>query len=87
FLQHDPLGIDPAGGRSNRFGVLRQYGDAMSLYQYVRSQPISSADPLGLETKPEKQCKLKGDSFALVFDGSELSGGGQELGRSFGAPS
>ena len=37
FAQRDPIG---------------QYADGMNLYQYVRSKPIDSRDPMGLEVQP-----------------------------------
>jgi len=51
FYQQDPRGINPAGRPINRFGALEQYGDGMSLYEYIRSDPVKQNDPLGLSTK------------------------------------
>ena len=66
FLQYDPMGINPVGGRINRFGVLRQYGDGMSLYEYVQSRPSAKADPWGLFAlfyKPKLVCCKRKDGF------------------------
>jgi len=47
FLQHDPLGIDPAGKLSDAF--VSQYQDGLLLLGYAKSNPVSYVDPLGLE--------------------------------------
>lgn len=47
FMQRDPLGIDPAGGKQNPFNILKQYKDGMSLYEYVSSRPTLNQDPYG----------------------------------------
>ncbi|MCK5175981.1 MAG: hypothetical protein KAR47_21480 [Planctomycetes bacterium] len=65
FMQRDPLGIDPAGGRTNRFRPGRQYTDGMDLYEYVGSQPSNKIDPYGLSLidmidKIKKVLKLAG---------------------------
>ncbi len=49
FLQQDPLGSNPAGGRINRFRGYEQYSDGISLYEYVASNPIAYLDPYGLK--------------------------------------
>jgi len=49
FLTQDPLGVNPAGGEGNPFRVMGQYTDGLSLYEYVRSRPLLSFDPFGLE--------------------------------------
>jgi RHS repeat-associated protein len=52
FLQHDPLGVNPAGGPSNLFDtVLRQYTEGLNLYEYVLSSPLQYVDPLGTFSK------------------------------------
>ncbi len=48
FMQRDPLGVNPAGGGINPFGVRKQYRDGLNLYNYVRSEPVNSLDPYGL---------------------------------------
>jgi len=48
FLQHDPLGINPAGGVQNSFVHLNQYHDGANIYQYAISNPLASSDPYGL---------------------------------------
>ena len=49
FLQHDQLGINPAGLSHNPFTIIKQYTDGMSLYQYVQSNPVMNIDPNGLD--------------------------------------
>lgn len=49
----------PNDGDINPFGPLTQYTDAMNLYEYVRSSPISNVDPFGLfrpRIRPPKPC-------------------------------
>jgi len=48
WLTQDPLGIDPSGGKHNRFRVLHQYNDSLSLYEYVNSNTLNNLDPKGL---------------------------------------
>jgi RHS repeat-associated protein len=48
FLQQDPIGIDPAGGKENSFSLQKLYYDGMNLYQYLNSGPVVSIDPFGL---------------------------------------
>ncbi len=48
FLQHDPLGVRPDGGRNNPFDSKKQYLDRGNLYEYVGGNPTVRLDPLGL---------------------------------------
>jgi RHS repeat-associated protein len=48
WLTHDPLGINPAGGRENWFEPLSQYSTGMNIYEYGRSAPLVWADAYGL---------------------------------------
>jgi RHS repeat-associated protein len=48
FMQRDPLGIDPASGEINPFGVHKQYVDGTNIYEYVQSLPLSYMDAFGL---------------------------------------
>ena len=48
FFQHDQLGINPKSVFPNPFMPFLQYTDGMSLYEYVRNNPTSYIDPLGL---------------------------------------
>ena len=48
FMQRDPLGIDPSGGRQNSFVPLDQYAGSSNLYEYVSSKPLFYIDPQGL---------------------------------------
>ncbi|MHC4574079.1 MAG: RHS repeat domain-containing protein [Planctomycetota bacterium] len=48
WLSHDPLGINPGGGQPNRFSIRLQYVDGLSLYQYVRGNPLIHTDAHGL---------------------------------------
>jgi len=52
FLTHDPLGITPNPPVPNYFYVTGQYKDGLSLYEYVRSNPVVYADVLGLYPIP-----------------------------------
>jgi RHS repeat-associated protein len=49
FLQRDPLGVNPAGGKNNSFDIHRQYIDGLNLYEYVKENPIIGIDPQGLD--------------------------------------
>lgn len=51
FMQRDPLGIDPAGGKINPFNVKRQYKDGINIYEYIKSSPTVKLDPYGLMPK------------------------------------
>ena len=46
-MQHDPLGINPAGGKENPFSAIEQYTDGLNLFQYARSNPVIFTDPSG----------------------------------------
>ena len=59
FMQRDPLGIDPAGERTNRFRPGRQYTDGACLYQYVGNNPTNGRDPVGLFVMHPICCKFK----------------------------
>ena len=48
WLTHDPLGITPNPQRPNYFDVINQYKDGLSLYEYVRSEPVQGLDAYGL---------------------------------------
>ncbi len=48
FLQHDPRGIRTLRQQARSVRPIIQYADGLSLYQYVRSQPVFLADPTGL---------------------------------------
>jgi len=48
WLTHDPLGITPNPQLPNYFDAISQYKDGLSLYEYVRSNPINKLDQLGL---------------------------------------
>ncbi|MEJ5261009.1 MAG: RHS repeat-associated core domain-containing protein [Anaerohalosphaeraceae bacterium] len=52
FLQPDPLGLDPAGGRINPFGPTSQYTDGMNAYEYAKSSPLLFSDAEGLAAIP-----------------------------------
>ena len=52
WLTHDPLGITPNPQKPNRFDVIGQYKDGLSLCEYVGSNPINKVDSLGLVTVP-----------------------------------
>jgi RHS repeat-associated protein len=51
WLQRDPLGVNPAGGKENPFYIKNCYKDGLNLYEYVRSKPISNTDHFGLNIK------------------------------------
>jgi RHS repeat-associated protein len=48
WTTHDPLGINPAGGKENPFSVLAQYAQGLALYEYVKSDPVGLLDEYGL---------------------------------------
>lgn len=48
WLQRDTLGVNPAGGEENRFNILGPYEQGLSLYEYVRSNPVKGLDAIGL---------------------------------------
>jgi RHS repeat-associated protein len=48
WLTEDPLGIVPDPERPNIFDAPRQYAEGLSLYQYVRNNPLRYADAFGL---------------------------------------
>jgi hypothetical protein len=47
-MTHDPLGITPNPQKPNRFDPIGQHEDGLSLYEYVRSDPINKLDQFGL---------------------------------------
>jgi hypothetical protein len=57
-MQQDPLGINPAGGFMNSFSVIKQYSDGLSMYEYVRSNPIVYKDYNGTYTSDLECCKF-----------------------------
>ena len=50
FTTHDPLGITPNAQWPNKFEVIYQYNEGMSLYEYMGSLPLNRLDPHGLLT-------------------------------------
>jgi len=48
WLTHDPLGITPNPQRPNKFNMIEQYKDGLSLYGYVRGDPVNKLDQFGL---------------------------------------
>jgi len=48
WLTQDPLGITPNAQKPNKFTIIRQYTNNLSLYEYVRSNPVNRFDPSGL---------------------------------------
>ena len=67
FMQKDPLGINPAGGRINPFSIRKQYNDGMALFEYVRSNPVSFNDPFGLDTCGDISCSYPESIEKLPF--------------------
>ena len=49
FLTHDPFGITPNPPNPNYFNITGQYKDGLSLYEYVKSNPITKVDSYGLD--------------------------------------
>jgi RHS repeat-associated protein len=47
FLQHDPLGINPASAFAGDVTIPYQFLDGVNLYMYVAGNPIVYSDPLG----------------------------------------
>jgi RHS repeat-associated protein len=52
FMQRDPLGVNPGGGRQNPFSVRSQYNDGANVYEYVKSSPVKIYDSYGLSITP-----------------------------------
>jgi len=82
WLTHDPLGITPNPQKPNEFGIIGQYKDWLSLYEYVSSKPVMASDPLGLI---EEKCNICGpditgpiNSFA-TFIKSKFTGASPSL--------
>ena len=48
FMQRDPLGGNPAGGKLNPYVPLKQYIDGLNLYKAFAANPASNSDYLGL---------------------------------------
>jgi hypothetical protein len=48
WLQRDPLGVNPAGGKDNLFKVLGQYKNGLNLYEYAGGAPVVLIEPYGL---------------------------------------
>ena len=48
FMQHDPHGINPAGGEINAFSFENQSADGVNIYRYAGSDPVSQSDAHGL---------------------------------------
>ena len=63
WLTHDPLGITPNPQWPNRFDLVEQYEDGLSLYEYSRSEPLTNTDPWGLLVS-EKDVKEAMYNFA-----------------------
>ena len=60
WLTHDPLGITPNPQKPNKFDVVTQYNDGLSLYEYVGSNPVHYIDPTGTEIKWSWSCPVSG---------------------------
>jgi RHS repeat-associated protein len=67
FLQHDPLGVNPAGRIENPFYAYLQYVNGNNIYQYVNSQPLNAHDPYGLAIWWD--CVACGAALAAKFGG------------------
>jgi len=48
WLTHDPLGIVPNAQKPNKYDVIGQYRNGLSLYEYVKSNSYINVDPNGL---------------------------------------
>jgi len=59
FFMHDPLGMNPAGGRFNAFNISSQYQDGLNLYEYARDNPTGQLDSSGLICAPGSERKIK----------------------------
>ncbi|MHC4575642.1 MAG: RHS repeat-associated core domain-containing protein, partial [Planctomycetota bacterium] len=49
WTTHDPLGINPTGGKVNAFEIYNQYRGGTNIYQYASGNPAMFLDPMGLE--------------------------------------
>jgi RHS repeat-associated protein len=59
WLTHDPLGIVPNSHGTNEHNPIGQYRDGLSIYEYVRSNPIANNDPIGLSLKSQAINELR----------------------------
>jgi len=48
WLQRDPLGVGPVGGKVNPFYALGQYKNGTNLFEYAYNRPTNYLDPFGL---------------------------------------
>ena len=60
WLTHDPLGITPNAQLPNKFDIISQFKDGLSLYEYVGSNPVLYIDPTGMEVKWSWSCPVSG---------------------------
>jgi len=66
----------PNSQGANEYNLIGQYRDGLSIYEYVRSNPIAKNDPTGLSLKSEAINKLKktGDKHAGYDYYTKLTG-------------
>lgn len=77
FMQRDPLGIDPAGGKENPFIPARQCTGGINVYEYVNSNVLQFVDPFGLisyNLTYNFKCRRgsNGKLYAYVVKGVEI---------------
>ena len=74
WLSHDPLGIVPNATKPNKFKIINQYRDGISLYEYVQTDPVNKRDPYGLYYMPwvvtplnKPKCGICGPDITLAL--------------------
>jgi len=65
WLQRDPIGVNPAGGKQNSFSPKVQYEDVVNIYLYVKNNPIYFYDAMGLK-KCSPENAVKGEVVDLA---------------------
>jgi len=49
WMQQDPMGVNPTGGKLNPYVPPKQYKDGLNIYEYCKSNPIQYNDVYGTD--------------------------------------